>query len=61
MYEAMFPGEQKSTAEEGEKEELIDPLPGKLKKAVVRSLYQLLTNSFLECQFVIFKVPIVDT
>ena len=31
----MFSGEQKSSTEDSEKEELIDPLPGKMKKAVV--------------------------
>ena len=35
VYEAMFSGEQKGSTEESEKEELIDPLPGKMKKAVV--------------------------
>lgn len=35
VYETVFPGEQKGAPEEGEKEELIDPLPGKLKKSVV--------------------------
>ena len=31
----MFSGEQKGSTEDSEKEELIDPLPGKMKKAVV--------------------------
>ena len=35
VYEAMFSGEQKGSTEDSEKEELIDPLPGKMKKAVV--------------------------
>ncbi len=35
VCEAVFPIEPKSTKGEGEKEELIDPLPAKLKKAVV--------------------------